>query len=180
MTITPKALSTRKSSIMHFDQQQLNRLYQYAMTLARQPADAYDLLQSSLERFLRSGNAETIKQPEAYMRRLIRNRFIDQYRYDQRWDNSSYNEEKDFPAAIDFSLQPLEELHIQQDELERIWSLISPLDRDILYHWAVLGFTTQETADALNLAKGTLLSRVHRLRKSFVSAENSEDNRHES
>lgn len=164
---------------MQFDQRQLNRLYQYAMTLARQPADAYDLLHTCLERFLSTSDTLEVKQPEAYMRRLIRNRFIDQYRYDQRWDTTSLDTEEGFPAAIDFSIQTLEELHIQRDELERIWAAICPLDRDILYHWAVLGYTTQETADALELAKGTLLSRIHRLRKSFQSKQHTKEDRHE-
>jgi len=165
---------------MSFDQQQLNRLYQYAMTLSHQSADAYDLLQASLESYLKIDQSKNrIERPESYLRKLIRNRFIDQYRYDQRWDLSSFGEDVEFPAAIALSYKPLEELHIQRDQLERIWQKISPLDRDILYHWAVLGFSTQETSDLLDIPKGTLLSRVHRLRQKFKTAPEPHGDQHE-
>lgn len=165
---------------MSFDQQQLNRLYQYAMTLSQQPADGYDLLQASLESFLQLDQSKgKIEKPESYLRKLIRNRFIDQYRYHQRWSFSSLGEESQFPAAIDLSYTSLEDLHIQRDQLHRIWQQISPLDRDILYHWAVLGFTTQETSELLDIAKGTLLSRVHRLRQQFKTVPATLGDQHE-
>ena len=44
---------------------------------------------------------------------------------------------------------------------------LAPLDRDILYHWAVLGYSTDETCAQLDLPRGTLLSRIHRLRKTL-------------
>ncbi len=154
---------------MSFDQQQLNRLYQYAMTLASQPADAYDLLHGSLETYLRKiSQGASIQNPEAYLRTLIRNRFIDQYRYQQRWQFTVQEDTvEEFPAAIDLSFASLEELHIQRDHLEKIWGRLSPQDRDILYHWALLGYTTQETSERLNIPKGTLLSRIRRLRQRF-------------
>ncbi|MGH1371830.1 MAG: RNA polymerase sigma factor [Cellvibrionaceae bacterium] len=155
---------------MSFDKDQLNQLYQYAMTLAQQPADAYDLLQESLERYLNAvASNKDIDKPLTYVRTLIRHRFIDRYRYDKRWQLSPCDE-LEFPTAIDLSFNSLEELHIQADLMERIWQQISPIDRDILYHWAILGFTTQETSELLNIPKGTLLSRVHRLRQQFQSS----------
>ncbi|MAZ88167.1 MAG: hypothetical protein CL693_11010 [Cellvibrionaceae bacterium] len=166
---------------MSFNQQQLNRLYQYAMTLASQPADAYDLLHGSLESYLRKAEKSTvIRNPEAYIRTLIRNRFIDQYRYQQRWQfTSEDNTAEEFPASIDLSLDSLEDVHIQRDQLERIWRKLSPQDRDILYHWALLGFTTQETSERLNMPKGTLLSRIRRLRQRFQNHTDQQGDQHE-
>ncbi len=166
---------------MSFDQQQLNRLYQYAMTLASQPADAYDLLHGSLESYLRkTDQVGSIQTPEAYVRTLIRNRFIDQYRYQQRWQFSSQEDaHQEFPTAIDLSFSSLEELHIQRDQLQKIWRQLSPQDRDILYHWAVLGYTTQETSERLNIPKGTLLSRVRRLRQRFQNHTDLQGDQHE-
>lgn len=162
---------------MSFDKDQLNQLYQYAMTLAQQPADAYDLLQASLERYLVAINTtKTIDNPTAYVRTLIRNRFIDQYRYDRRWNLTRYAHESQFPVAIDLSFSSLEELHIRSDLVSKIWQQISPMDRDILYHWAILGFTTQETSELLEIPKGTLLSRVHRLRLQFKTSAFGEEN----
>ncbi len=166
---------------MSFNQQQLNRLYQYAMTLASQPADAYDLLHGSLESYLRkSEKSPAIRNPEAYIRTLIRNRFIDQYRYQQRWQFASEDKGvEEFPAPIDLSFDSLEELHIQRDQLEKIWRKLSPQDRDILYHWALLGFTTQETSERLNIPKGTLLSRIRRLRQRFQNHADRQGDQHE-
>lgn len=149
---------------------ELNALYQYAFGLCQQRDDAYDLLQGSLEKYLieLKRQRQTIHNPKAFIRTLIRNRFIDQYRYDKRWnsvDESHLN-------LIDLSIDTLEHLHIQQDQLTKIWRQLNPIDRDILYHWAILGYSTQETSDQLQIPKGTLLSRIHRLRQRLTATAN--------
>lgn len=145
-----------------FNEFELNSLYQYAMTLCQQRDDAYDLLQSSLEKYLlelkRGGR--TIHNNQAFVRRLIRNRFIDQFRYHQRWASEPFEE----ASSYDISPVSLEQHCIDSDSLEKIWQQISPQDRDILYHWVVLGYSTDEACEQLNMSRGSFLSRVHRLR----------------
>jgi RNA polymerase sigma factor (sigma-70 family) len=145
-----------------FDAAELNRLYQYAMTLCQQRDDAYDLLQSSLEKYLLELRCDRgiIHNDQAYMRRLIRNRFIDQYRYQQRWASESYEE----ASSHDISPINIEQHFIDSNSLENIWKQISPQDRDILYHWVVLGYSTDEACKQLNMNRGSFLSRIHRLR----------------
>ena len=145
------------------DEAQLNSLYQYAMTLCRQRDDAYDLLQSAVEKYLIEVKCrqQHIEQPEAFVRRLIRNRFIDNYRYQQRWDQQAFEES----ASYDISPLNLEQWCIDTDSLQRLWDELSPQDRDILYHWAILGYSTDEACEQLGMARGTFLSRIHRLRK---------------
>jgi RNA polymerase sigma-70 factor (ECF subfamily) len=143
----------------------LNDLFQYAFTLCRHRQDAYDLLQSGVEKYLievkRGG--KTIDNPPGFVRTVIRHRYIDQYRRDQRWPSDSFEES----ASYDISPVDLEQACIDEQHLHRIWDSLSPIDRDILYHWAVLGYSTDEACAELGMARGTFLSRIHRLRKNL-------------
>ncbi|WP_370979259.1 RNA polymerase sigma factor [Agaribacterium sp. ZY112] len=140
---------------------ELQALYQYAMVLCQEPADAYDLVQHSLEQWLNAGKVPAGNGQQPFLRSCIRNRFIDEYRHKQRFAQQSYEEHSDY----DISPIDLEELIINRQELEKIWPELALEDRDILYHWAVLGYTTDEACEQLGLARGTFLSRMHRLRK---------------
>lgn len=152
---------------------QLNNLFQYAMTLCQQRDNAYDLLQSALEKYLISIKAhkKTIENPPAFMRTLIRNRYIDQYRYDQRWQGDGFEE----GAAYDISPLDPQQICIDAQTLARIWSALSARDRDILYHWAVLGYSTDESCELLGMSRGTFLSRIHRLRRKLHSEQDSRE-----
>ena len=144
------------------DKPQLQQLYQYAMVLTQQHDSAQDLLQTAVEHYLLEiKRGKYIQQKMAYLRTTIRNRFIDHYRSQQRWQDEPFQEE----TPHDISPLDLEQLHIQQQTLERVWQTLSPEDREILYHWAVLGYSTDEACDLLAMPRGTFLSRIHRLRK---------------
>jgi len=147
---------------------QLNGLYQYAYTLCQQADDAYDLLQSAMESYLVKCKCQTqrIETPEAYVRTLIRHRFIDLYRHRQRWDAQPYEEASNY----DISPVDCEKLTVDGQALEKVWPQIDPLDRDILYHMAVLGYSTDECCQLLQMPRGSLLSRLHRLRKHWQSS----------
>ena len=141
----------------------LNTLYRYAMTLCHQRDNAYDLLQSALEKYLIEQKCQrvAVENPMAFVRALIRNRFIDQYRYERRWDT------REFDECVTYDISPggLEQVSIDTQTLDNIWSELAPQDRDILYHWAVLGYSTDEACEQLGMPRGTFLSRIHRLRK---------------
>jgi len=142
---------------------QLQSLYQYAVVLSQHRDDAYDLLQSAIESYLvtvKRGN-EAIECPLAYVRALIRNRYIDHYRYRQRWQSETFEE----LALYDISPVNIEKLVIDAIEIKGLWAQLSVEDRDILYHWAVLGYSTDEACELLEMPRGTFLSRIHRLRK---------------
>lgn len=153
------------------DETQLQTLYQYAMALSQHRDDAYDLLQSAVESYLIKvkRGTQVIECPVAYVRTLIRNRYIDHYRYRQRWQSESFEE----LALYDISPVDLEQVVIDSDELQGIWTQLSVEDRDILYHWAVLGYSTDEACALLDMPRGTFLSRIHRLRKRCQAMSNS-------
>lgn len=144
------------------DKGQIQKLFQYAMSLSQDRDEAYDLVQAAIETYLiKIRRGETIRQTEAYLRTLIRNRFIDHYRKRRQQPEQQYEELSDY----DISPINLEELRMQQQELELIWAELDPLDRDIFYHWAILGYSTDEACHLLNVPRGSFLSRIHRIRK---------------
>ena len=146
-----------------FCEADLNALYQYAMALCQQRDEAYDLLQSALEKYLVEVKCrrKSIDNPLAFVRTSIRNRFIDQYRYLQRWDTEQFEE----CAPYDITPVGLDQICIDAETLHTVWSRLCARDRDILYQWAVLGYSTDEVCERLNMPRGTFLSRIHRLRK---------------
>lgn len=146
---------------MLFDRAMLNRLYRYAYTLSGEETPAYDLLQDTVERCLSRPPGE-LACPEAYARRVMRNRHID-IRRRVRASPEQLDEQGDVELlAIDTHC--LEQLVITRDRLARVWSRLDTMEREILYFWAVEGMTAAEIASALGSRRGTVLSRLHRLR----------------
>lgn len=142
-----------------FDQQSLNQLYQFCYSLTVDESSAYDLLQNSLEKFLKSN---TEKDNElAFMYRIIRHQFIDDYRK-QHTQKSIPFEEQDY---FDFDVKTLESISIDDDLIEQVLSYLQPLEREILFYWAVEGYTTQQISDMLTIPKGTVLSKIYRMRQ---------------
>lgn len=143
-----------------FDSDTLNRLYRYAYSLTGHKAEAEDLLQDGLERYLRAGH-KSVDNPLAYVRRILRNCFIDGLR---RKGLHLETLHPDDVGAQDIDMRTLESIMIDQDLLTRIWQRLAPFEREILYFWAVEGMTVQEVAHELGTPRGTILSRIHRLR----------------
>ena len=50
-------------------------------------------------------------------------------------------------------------------ELEWIWPSLSFMEREILFLWAVEGYSTDEVASQLDRPRNTVLSIIHRMRK---------------
>ena len=142
------------------DKELLNRLFRYAMSLSNQQADAYDLLQSSLVKFL-SGNWQSVSNPSAYIRRMIRNQYIDQTRRHARVAFELIENQD----ALAHDTQSLEDFVINENLVEHIWKMLEAAEREVLFLWAIEGFTTKEIAAEINAPRGTVLSRIHRIRK---------------
>ena len=149
---------------MVLDREMLQTLYRYAYALTANEADAYDLLQSSIETSL-SRPAETVDKCTAYIRVIMRNRFIDEYRRKQSFPME--NIEDYSPVSMDES--SLEDVVIAGHDLAELWETFDPIDREVLFFWAVEGYSMSEVAEKLDLPRGTLLSRIHRLRKRLTN-----------
>ncbi len=153
-----------------FDREVLQKLYRYACTLCINQDDAYDLLQYAFEKYLHNQRDSKRGSEVAYLRTIIRNRFIDDYRRKQRFPEDSYDDES--PVAID--VVSLEDTVLAEVELEIVWQRFDPFEREILYYWAVEEMSAQEISEQINVPRGTVLSRIYRLRKKIE--ETTEDN----
>ncbi len=151
---------------MLFDHAMLNRLYRYAYALLGEEAGAYDLLQDTVERCLRKPPAESTS-PEGYARRVMRNRYIDLAR--RRRVSPEVEDANGDIETLAIDTQCLEEMMVSRQQLERVWSQLQGIEREILYLWAIDGMTAAEIAAATGSRRGTVLSRIHRLRRRLGS-----------
>jgi RNA polymerase sigma-70 factor (ECF subfamily) len=141
------------------NREQINHLYQYGLSLTVDKSRAEDLLQTAIEQLL------TLSQPPrsimAYARTIMRNRFID----DSRHQNLIYFEsiEQDAPVLLDES--DLEGLIIDRDSIDKLISQLNNAEREILFLWAVEGYTAAEIAEQISAPRGTVLARLHRIKK---------------
>ena len=145
-----------------FDRTALNRMYRYCYSLTNNEDAAYDLLQDGLERYLRV-RPDAPMAPFSYLRRIVRNRFIDglRDRGAQILDNAAEID----PDCVAIGFGSLEGTVIAQQDLERIWDVLDPFERELLHLWALEGYTGKEVAEQLGLPLGTVLARIHRLRQ---------------
>ncbi len=144
------------------DQAALQRLFRYGFSLTHDEDAAYDLLQDALEISLRKAPANAAAAM-SYVQSIMRNRFIDQYRREHRHPTVSFNDNDNQPVNIDPRI--LEDLVIAEIETESIMAMLEPLERELLFFWAVEGYTAQEIARRTDCPRGTVLSRIHRLRQ---------------
>ena len=143
-----------------FNKDDLQLLYRYAYSLTCDEHNGYDLLQAALEKFIKLD--VEVNHPLAYMKKIIYNRFIDDCRHQKLIPLERF-EESDFPA--DFDVQTLEELLVNENMVEKIFQCLEPDEREILYCWAIEGFSTSEIAIKLEKPKGTVLSKIYRMRE---------------
>ena len=147
------------------DKPTLQRLYRYGFSLTRDEDAAYDLLQDALEISLRKAPDNTAAAM-GYVQSIMRNRFIEQYRRDHRHPTVSFDDNDNQPVNIDPRV--LEDIVIAEHEVEAIMAMLEPLEHELLFFWAVEGYTAQEIADRTDSTRGTVLSRIHRLRQKIL------------
>ena len=146
-----------------FNKDALQQLYRYAYSLTGDEHDAYDLLQGALENFIKMKVDAT--KPMAYLKKVIYNRFVDNCRREKVIQFES-TEEADLPA--DFDVQTLDEILVNENMAEKIIQSLDPCEREIMYCWAIEGFSTSEVANKLDMPKGTVLSKIYRMRKKLI------------
>lgn len=141
------------------DRTTLDHLYRYCHVLCGNRDDAFDLLHDALEKFLHVP-ANEVAQPVAYIRRIARNRFFDQLRRKRVLDFEVL-EDPDVYASTE---RALEDMVLDQALLRQIWAVLSPAEREVLFLWVMEDMSASEIALHLNEPRGTVLSRMHRLR----------------
>lgn len=147
--------------------EQLQQAYRYAMSLSNDHSVAKDIVHTAYVKVLERGTGG-VKNAQGYLFRCIRNTFIDKKRFDSRWLMVP-DDHPDNTVAIGFDT--LEATSINQDLLVKLWAELNPIERELLYLWAVEEYTVDEISDLTETSRGTLLSRIHRVRKKIANTD---------
>ena len=151
-----------------FDKDELNKLYRYALSLTRQEDIAYDLLQGAVEKYLKKPaqglRSHNIDKPQAYVKTIIRNLYFDLEPHNKVIPMVSMeNEEVAHIEPIDDSA--MEDLLIYQQDVTLLTEKLSAEENELLYLWAVEERSAKEIANIYQQPRGTILSKLHRLKK---------------
>ncbi|MCW8956085.1 MAG: sigma-70 family RNA polymerase sigma factor [Gammaproteobacteria bacterium] len=146
-----------------FDKKELDQLYRYALSLTVKEDVAYDLLQTALERYLRK-SAKSVEKPLAYLKTVIRNLYFDLERHNKVVPMISFESDEitHVDQADDVSM---DDVLINQQEVQQLIALLNSEENELLYLWAVEEHTVDEIARMYQKPRGTVLSKLHRLKK---------------
>lgn len=149
---------------MNWDKPGLNNFFRYCISLTGNEQEAFDLLQDSVEKWLVKGSAG-VEHPKTYMKRIIKNTFIDSFRKRKGREEMEFEE-----GLVSLDLEnEFEKMIIDKDEVAAILKNSSPEERELLFLWAVEGKSFEEISKELEVPRGTLLARFHRLKKRVQS-----------
>ena len=145
----------------------LPRLRRFARSLARDAADADDLLQVAVESALK---AKEQWQPgtnmDAWMMRIVRNCWIDEVRSRTRRARTFAPEEAGAAAAV-AAHEDIERSAGMRD-VDRAMNALPPDQREAIALVLVEGLAYKEAAEILEIPIGTLTSRLTRGRQALV------------
>ena len=143
----------------------LPRLKAAAYRLTGNHADAEDLLQETYLRAYRGfGGFEPGTNLTAWLFRILRNTFINNHRKRQREPNVVPDSWQDREAGVEPSAETTVLASITDDRLLHALSSIPEVYRRVVLLYAE-GFSYQEIAGIVGVARGTVMSRLHRGRK---------------
>jgi len=142
--------------------QLMPELRAYARSICTERADAEDLVGDAVERALTARNhPRDLKGLRPWMFRIIRNLHIDEMR--KRRVHGRYSDDAGSAGPDAFQHTTLD------DVLTRIaFEKLTPQHREILYLVDVTGLKYAEAADVLEIAPGTVMSRLSRARRALL------------
>lgn len=171
-------VNTATESFEQLARAHLNPLYNMAVRLVRQPAEAEDLVQETLIRAYRFFDRfEPGTNFKAWLFRILKNCFINRYRKSQREPDTVDMEgiqggiERFIPAgrlAADSSEANPEQVFMSgvvDEEIEQALESLPPDYRMVLIMAVVEEMSYKEIAATLSIPIGTVMSRLHRARR---------------
>ena len=149
------------ASMQALTDEDYQRAFRYARSLGADRDLALDLVQSVIVKALAAGRQD-LDEPVAYLLTGVRHAFYSEIR---REKTAAWSSLDDFEGVIATDLQPLEDMVIARDSLRHAWAALGPAEREVLHLWAVEGYTVDEISEHTGTPRGTLLARLHRLRR---------------
>lgn len=160
--------------------QYVDQLYSAAMRMARNPADAQDLVQEAYAKAYASFHQYTPgTNLKAWLYRILTNTYINLYRKRQReplrsnteqvedWQLTGAVEHQD-PILRSAEAEALD--HLPDSDVKRALAALPEEFRLAVYFVDVEGFAYKEAAEILDVPIGTVMSRLHRGRKQLREA----------
>jgi RNA polymerase sigma-70 factor, ECF subfamily len=157
--------------VSELSDEDLQGLYRYAVCLTRDRDRAYDLVHTVIVRWLATGQSK-VDHPCRYLLVAVRNQYFDQHRREQVLDHTALNQNE---SVVHLGVAALEDTVIRADQVDQIWRLLSDAEREVLFLWAVEGFTVSEISAHTGVPRGTLLARIHRLRQRILALDRVDD-----
>jgi RNA polymerase sigma-70 factor (ECF subfamily) len=144
----------------------LDRLYRAAWALCGTREDAEDLVQETFARLLARPRFLRREDDLAYLLRALRNTFVSQKRAESRRLRTG-----PLPDQLDLVADPQArqpDAALEAGELYAAVAALSDDFRDVLVAVDVAGLSYKETARALRIREGTVMSRLYRARRQIV------------
>jgi RNA polymerase sigma-70 factor (ECF subfamily) len=158
---------------------EMDSVYRMAMHLSKDPDEAGDLVQETYAKAFGARQSFELRDPEKGLRpwlfKILHNNF---YSRKQRQKREPTIADDLGPLSVESELDApppawdLEHLDWEQvdERLKHAIDNLAPHYREVLLLWAVEGLKYREVAEVLNLAMGTVMSRLYRAR-SLLSKE---------
>ncbi|MFQ5797253.1 MAG: sigma-70 family RNA polymerase sigma factor [Bacteroidota bacterium] len=165
---TAKQAQFEREALPHMD-----LLYNYALRMTGNPADADDLVQETyLKAFRFWDKYEKGTNIRAWLFRIMKNSYINRYRKESREpDTVDYDEIKNFYNTIKDDSTDKNDLEEQlfgnllADETVKALETLPADFRTVVILCDIEGLTYEEIADFVEIPIGTVRSRLHRGRK---------------
>jgi RNA polymerase sigma-70 factor (ECF subfamily) len=144
----------------------LDRLYRAAWALCGSREDAEDLVQETYARLLARPRLLRSDDDLGYLLRALRNTFLNQKRTERRRLRAN-----PLPDQLDLVADPGAREPHAAVEAGEVYAAIAALPadfRDVLVAVDVAGLSYKETAKALKIRDGTVMSRLYRARREVV------------
>jgi RNA polymerase sigma-70 factor (ECF subfamily) len=144
----------------------LDRLYRAAWALSGSREDAEDLVQDTYARVLARPRLLRNEDDLGYLLRALRNTFLNRKRTESRRLRPA-----PLPDDIDLVRDPNArepEVALEAGEMYRAVASLPDDFRDVLVAVDVTGLSYKETAQALRLPEGTVMSRLYRARQQVI------------
>ena len=145
----------------------LPRLRRFARALARDPADADDLVQVALERALKARDQWAPgSRLDSWMMRIVRNCWIDEMRSRARRARTFVPAEEGEDIGSDSHRDV--EIRAEMHDVDKAMNSLSPEQREVIALVLVEGLAYREAAELLDIPMGTLTSRLTRGRQALA------------
>jgi RNA polymerase sigma-70 factor (ECF subfamily) len=144
----------------------LPRLRRFAVGLARDPADADDLCQMTIERALRSRDQWLPgSRLDSWMYRIMRNLWIDETRATTRRSKTFADEDQGMAVGALGAQEAIVELN----DIDRALATLPAEQREAVLLVMVEGYSYKEAAEIVGCPVGTLNSRLVRGRDALLA-----------